>query len=168
MKEAGVRKHLWSVKGKKPGYVILPRSSFILTKEKRDVFVEQVRALRTPTHYVGQLKKRVNVDGHIKGLKSHDYHVFMQQVLPLCVRCTMAKEDRTSIIMLSCVFKMVCAKSIDPADIEEMKGKAAIALCMLEKEFSPSFFYIMSCLVVHLVEEVEICGPVHICWMYPI
>lgn len=168
MKEAGIRKHLWPIIGNQPGSVILPRSSYVMTKEERAVFVEQVRALRTPTHYVGQLRKRVNVDGHIKGLKSHDYHVLMQQVLALCVRCTMAKEVRTSIIMLSRVFRRVCAKTIDPAAIEEMRDEAAIALCMLEKEFPPSFFDIMSHLVVHLVEEVEICGPVHTRWMYPI
>ena len=168
MKEAGIRKHLWPVAGSKPGSVILPRSSYVLTKEEREVFVEQVRALRTPTHYVGQLKRRVNVDGHMKGLKSHDYHVLMQQVLALCVRCIMEKEVRTSIIMLSRVFRRVCAKSIDPATIQEMRCEAAIALCMLEKEFPPSFFDIMSHLVVHLVEEVEICGPVHTRWMYPI
>jgi hypothetical protein len=160
MKEAGIRKHLWPVQGKKPGSVILPQSSYVLTKGEREVFVDQVRSLRTPTQYVGQLKKRVNVDGHIKGLKSHDYHVLMQQVLPLCVRSTMAREVWTAIIMLSRVFRRICTKCIDPKAVEEM-SEAAIALCMLEKEFPPSFFDIMSHLVIHLVEEVEICGPVH-------
>ena len=49
-----------------------------------------------------------------------------------------------------------------------MRGEAAIILCMLEKEFPPLFFDIMSHLVMHLVEEVEICGPVYTHWMYPI
>ena len=56
-------------------------------------------------------------------------------------------------------------KSIDPKAIEEMKCEVAIALCMLEKEFPSSFFDIMSHLVMHLVKEVEICGPVHTRWM---
>ena len=43
--KAGIRKHLWPVQGKKPGTVILPRSSYVLTKEEREVFVEQVHAL---------------------------------------------------------------------------------------------------------------------------
>ena len=42
--------------------------------------MDQVHALQIPTHYVRQLRKRVNVDGHINCLKSHDYHVLMQQV----------------------------------------------------------------------------------------
>ncbi len=168
MKEAGIRKHLWPVRGKKHGSVILPRSSYVLTEEERKVFVDQLRSLRTPSKYVGQLKKRVNTDGQIKGLKSHDYHVLLQQVLPLCVRTTLAKEVRTAIIMLSRVFRRICAKTIDPKAIEDMRSEAVIALCMLEKEFPPSFFDIMSHLVLHLVEEVEICGPVHTRWMYPI
>ena len=49
-----------------------------------------------------------------------------------------------------------------------MRSEEVIALCMLEKEFPPSFFDIMSHLVLHLVEEVEICGHVHTRWMYPI
>lgn len=168
MKEAGIRKHLWPVPGKKPGSAILPRSPYVLTKEERQGFVDQVRSLRTPTQYVGQLKKRVYVDGSMKGLKSHDYHVLMQQVLPLCVRNRLAKEVRTAIIMLSRVFRRICAKTIDSNDIAELRSDVAITLCMLEKVFAPSFFNIMSHLVLHLVEEVEICGPVHTRWMYPI
>ena len=38
---------------KKPNSVILPRSSYRFMKEKREVFVEQVRALQIPTYYLG-------------------------------------------------------------------------------------------------------------------
>ena len=78
MKEVFIRKHLWPVPGKKPGSAILPRSSYVLTKEERKVFVHGIGSLRTPTQYMGQLKKRVQMNGSMKGLKSHDYHVLMQ------------------------------------------------------------------------------------------
>ncbi len=40
---------------------------------------------------------------------------------------------------------------------------------LVENPFSkPSFFYLMIHLVLHLVDELDICGPVHSCWMYPI
>ena len=103
-----------------------------------------------------------------RGWAQKRLEILMEQMLPLYVRCTMGKEVWTSIIMLSCIFRRVCAKSIDPAAIEEMRGEAAIALYMFEKEFPPSFFDIMSHPVMHLVEEVEICGSVHTRWMYPI
>ena len=106
--------------------------------------------------------------GSMKSLKSHNYHVLMQQVVPLCVCIVLAKEVRTAIFMLSHLFRRICAKAIDQKGIEDMKADMAITLCMLEKEFLPSFFDIMSHLVVYLVEEVEIFGPVHTRWMYPI
>ncbi len=38
----------------------------------------------------------------------------------------------------------------------------------LEQEFPPSFFDIMMHLLVHLVEELQICNLVHTRWTYPI
>ncbi len=50
----------------------------------------------------------------------------------------------------------------------ELKKEMAICLVLLEQEFPPFFFDIMTHLLVHLVEELELCGLVHMCWMYPI
>ncbi len=85
----------------------------------------------------------------------------MQQVLPLCIRIVLAKDVCTVVIMLSRVFKRICTKTIDANSIAELRSNMATTLCMLEKEFPPSFFDIMSHLLVHLVEEVKICGLVH-------
>jgi hypothetical protein len=42
------------------------------------------------------------------------------------------------------------------------KEDVATTLCMLEMEMPPSFFDVMTHLVIHLVEEVDVCGLVHI------
>lgn len=39
--------------------------------------------------------------------------------------------------------------------------------CDLEKIFPPSFFDIMTHFIIHLVNEIELGGPTHLCWMYP-
>jgi hypothetical protein len=49
-----------------------------------------------------------------------------------------------------------------------MITNAAIALSILEKEFPLGFFNIMKHLLIHLVEELFICGPVHCRCMFPI
>ncbi len=36
-----------------------------------------------------------------------------------------------------------------------------------EKVFPPNFFDLMTC-VIHLIDELELCGPMHTRWMYPI
>jgi Domain of unknown function (DUF4218) len=45
---------------------------------------------------------------------------------------------------------------------------ASFALCVLEIHFPPSFFDLMTHLMIHLVEELDLCGPVSTRWMYPI
>jgi hypothetical protein len=50
---------------------------------------------------------------------------------------------------------------------EELHNDAVIVLCMLEKEFPLGFFDIMTHLLVHLVEEIFLCGPIQCRWMYP-
>ena len=51
--------------------------------------------------------------------------------------------------------------------MSDLREDTAITLCMIEKEFPPAFFDVMTHLLVHLVEELDICGPVHVRWMYP-
>jgi hypothetical protein len=64
------------------------------------------------------------------------------------------------------VFRRICTKVILKSCKAELLNDAVIALCMLEKEFPLGFFNIMTYLMVHLVEELFICGPVHMRWMY--
>ena len=68
---------------------------------------------------------------------------------------------------MSRVFQRLCSKVVDPRCEQQLKDDVVETLCMVEKELLPSFFDIMTHLVVHLVEELFICGPVHTRWMYP-
>jgi hypothetical protein len=65
------------------------------------------------------------------------------------------------------VSQRLCAKTIDPNMTSNLKQEATITFCFLEKEFPPSLFNIMTHFMVHLMVEVELCGLVHIQWMYP-
>jgi hypothetical protein len=47
-----------------------------------------------------------------------------------------------------------------------LKKDVAITLALLEQKFPPSFFDIMKHLLIHMVEELELCGLVHTHWMY--
>jgi hypothetical protein len=55
-----------------------------------------------------------------------------------------------------------CGSSNDGGFEKEM----AITLALLEQEFSPSFFEIVTHLLIHLVEELKLCGLVQTHWMY--
>jgi hypothetical protein len=45
--------------------------------------------------------------------------------------------------------------------MEDLKQDVALTLVLLEQEFPPSFFDIMTHLIIQLVEEVELCILVH-------
>jgi hypothetical protein len=47
-----------------------------------------------------------------------------------------------------------------------LREDATITMCMLEMAMPPSFFDIMVHLILHLVDELYVCGLVHIRWMY--
>ncbi len=77
----------------------------------------------------------------------------------------MAKGCRMAIIRLSHVFKKLCAKIMDPTIMVEFKNDVVVTLVLLEKEFSP-LFNTMANLLIHLIEELKTCGPIHMHWMY--
>jgi hypothetical protein len=93
--------------------------------------------------------------------------VFAWQVLPLSIRNVLTVEVHQAIMKVSRVSRKICEKVIYTNQEEELFNDAVIALCMLEKEFPLGFFDIMTHLLVHLVEEIFLCGPVQCRWMYP-
>jgi hypothetical protein len=89
----------------------------------------------------------------------------MQEILPLCMQHLMIKGYRMAIIWLCQVFKQLCAKVVDLAMMGELKNEAIMTLMLLERKFPPCFD-IITHLLVHLVEELELCEPIHTRWMY--
>ena len=48
--------------------------------------IDRLMSLKTPTGFMSNLKSKISPDGTLFGLKSHDYHVLLQQVIPVCIR----------------------------------------------------------------------------------
>jgi hypothetical protein len=102
------------------------------------------------------------------GLKSPDYHVLMQQVLPLALRGLMKPGPCLAVMRMCKVFRRICTKVYNPAEFDSLEANVAESMALLEMEFPPSFFDIMTHLPYHLVQELDMCGPVSSRWMYPI
>jgi hypothetical protein len=49
----------------------------------------------------------------------------------------------------------------DPSTYHVLKVRTITTLCLLEKVFPPSFFDLITHFVVHLIDELDICGPIH-------
>ena len=90
-------------------------------------------------------------DLKLVGLKFHDCHVLMQQLLPVAVRGILPEKVRFAICRLCFFFNAICSKVIDPKQLDNLENEASIILCELEMYFLPSFFDILSHLIVHFV-----------------
>jgi len=68
---------------------------------RKRFFLQTIKNLKTPTNYARALHNRVQKDGKLRGLKSYDYHIMMQQVLLLCIRTLMKEKVQMPLISLS-------------------------------------------------------------------
>ncbi|KAI5328471.1 hypothetical protein L3X38_027868 [Prunus dulcis] len=146
----------------------LPPGPWNLSRvEKREV-CNSFYGMKVPEGYSSNIKNLVSLqDSRLLGLKSHDCRTLMQQLLPVAIRSVLEKPARYAITRLCFFFNAICAKTVDVSKLDKLEEDVVVTLCLLEKYFPPSFFDIMVHLVVHLVREVRLCGPVYFRWMYP-
>ena len=140
MQESHIRSHLWlQPLERRRGKFIKPPAPYVMKDSEKVEFIRIIQNLRTPSNYVSAFRSRVHSDGTLRGLKSHDYHILIQQVLPLCLRNLMPKCPRMALIKLSRVFQKICCRIVDPTTYESLREDVALVLCLLEKEFT--FFF---------------------------
>jgi hypothetical protein len=129
-----------------------------------------VSGTHTPTGYSATLQRHVGGD-RMLGLKSHNHHILLQDVLSAAICHNPGPSPGEAITRMGRLFQAICAKVVPNGDSQEMRDlqtAAAETLCLFEMWFPPRFFDVMSHLVIHLVEELAICGPVHTRWCYAI
>ena len=153
---------------RKPGRMLKPAAPYVLTPTEFDQFCTTLEKLKTPSKYVG-----ANLADNIRkkkwgSLKSHDWHVLMQGLLPLALRGLMQPIPRLAIMRLCRVFRRLCCKVFDPAEIESLREDVAVTECLLEMVFPRSFFDVMTHFPLELVEQLYWCGPISNRWMYPV
>ena len=74
------------------------------------------------------------------GLKSHECHILMQQLLAISILGILPNIVRVAITCLCFFFNAICSKVIDPKKLDHLENEAVIILCLLEMYFPPSFF----------------------------
>lgn len=166
LRDMGIRKELHPRDGVN-GKTLLPAAPYTLSKDEKESFVSRLRNLKVPDGYSSNISKCFAKDNNIIGLKSHDYHVLMQQLLPVALRGHLRKGPRNAIFRLCSYFNEICQRVVDRDRLLCLEEEIAETLCMLERFFPPSFFDVMVHLTIHLAREVRLCGPVQYRWMYP-
>ncbi|XP_050368965.1 uncharacterized protein LOC126787074 [Argentina anserina] len=145
----------------------LPPASFTLSKVEKILVCQVLASFRPSDGYSSNIANCVKGTNLI-GLKSHDCHIIMQQLLPIAIRKVLPKEICKVLLEVSSFFRKLCQRKSSRQSYTVLIDCIVLALCHLERIFPPAFFDIMIHLPIHLTYEASIAGPVFYRWMYPI
>ena len=70
------------------------------------------------------------------GLKTHDCHIIMQDLLPLAIRGVLPERVCIPLIKLSNYFKKLCSKVISVSEMQRLEAEILETVCLLEKIIS--------------------------------
>jgi len=122
---------------------------------------EWMRGLSLPDGYGSNFTNIVDpTNTKLQNLKSHEYHVFMEVLLPIAFSALLA-DVLEPLASLSDYFKNICASVLREDQLMEMHQQIAIILCKLETIFPPSFWNVTEHLPIHLAQEAYLGGSVH-------
>ena len=132
------------------------------TKQETIEVLEFLQSIKTPSSsYCANIRNLVDMPNKkLTGMKSHDCHIMLTQILPIAIRNALPKDVRNTLIHLCDFFNKIWKKVIDPEELDIMQKDIILTLCELEMFFPPSFFDVTVHLIVHLVDEIKYCGPV--------
>lgn len=172
MRELGIHRDQWMQTDVASGKQVKPIAPYCLNKAEKMDFLKTLKNLRLPSGFSSNLSNIVSLDppAGLLVMKSHDYHVIMQYLLPVLLQHAFPThpELRRALHQISLFFNLLCSKVVSRREIQDAKYMVVEALCVLEKKyFSVSFFDISIHLIVHLADEALMCGPSHTLWMYP-
>ncbi|XP_057771180.1 uncharacterized protein LOC130990991 [Salvia miltiorrhiza] len=148
---------------------LVPSACYTLTILEKRRLCSFLASVKYPDAYASNLSKRVNATScHITGLKTHDCHIILQQLLPISIHGLLDNNVHEAIHEISNFFRQLSSRTLKRMDLDLLENQIAFTLCKLERIFPPQFFDIMMHLPVHLVRETILGGPVQYRWMYPI
>lgn len=151
------------------GQMVNPRPPWCFTLLERREFRQRIGAMRFPTGYGANLRRAFGPNDPTNWpafLKTHDYHRLIHHIMPVAIIGLGNPALQDAIWSLGKLMRWVCGKEIKISEIEQMTEYAVEVVCKLELALPPSFFDSQIHLLVHLVPEVAIAGPVHCRWMY--
>jgi hypothetical protein len=122
--------------------------------------------LKLPDGYAVSFRRAVNLDlGKLSGVKSHDYHIFMERLLPVIFHGYLNGDVWKMLDELSHFYRQLCAKEIKK---EMLEKEMPVLISKLEKIFNPGWFNPMQHLLVQLPYEANLGGLQQYRWMYHI
>ncbi|XP_060185413.1 uncharacterized protein LOC132614879 [Lycium barbarum] len=162
----GIRKDLHATQ--KDGKWYYPAACYSLSPDEKSKVCKFLKMVKVPDGYSSNVSRWVKLkDRKVYGMKSHDSHILLEQLLPLAIRGVVPNNVYDAITELSIFFRELCSKTLRVDVLDQLAAQIPITLSKLEKIFLPTFFDVMVHLVIHLPTEAKVAGPVQNKWMYP-
>ncbi|CAL9000642.1 unnamed protein product [Prunus brigantina] len=101
----------------------LPPGPWNLSRAEKRAVCNSFYGMKVPKGYSSNIKNLVSLqDSRLLGLKSHDCHTLMQQLLPVAIRSVLEKPARYYAITRLCLFfNAICAKTVDVSKLDKLE-----------------------------------------------
>jgi hypothetical protein len=111
-----------------------PHASFCLKTQQRKEVMRWMKGLKLPDGYVVGLRRSVNMAiVKLIGLKSHDYDIVMERLLPVIFRGCFDDAIWMVLAELSYFYRQLCVKEITVEKIQKLENEIPVILCKMEK-----------------------------------
>lgn len=117
--------------------------------------------MKTPTSF-GAYLNNVFTKNTYKGLKSHDFYNILRFHILIAIQCMFDPNFSETICRLSRLIRWLLNKCI----IEDMKQESYVVMTLLHMQMPTSFVDNQVYLLVHLVEDISLLGPILYRWMF--
>ena len=129
-------------------------------QEEIEQFFTCLIGVKLPYGYAGKIRRYLDPTKQtFSGMKSHDCHVLMTQILLVAIHGIMDAHVREMLFGLCYFFDAISRKSIGVKQLRRLQEEIVVILCELEMYFLPTFFDVMVHLMVHIVEDIIQLGP---------
>jgi hypothetical protein len=145
-------------------WVIKLKASFALEKNAQLLVYQWLKTLCFPD---GRASNISMLEYRLYGMKNHDYHMFMQTLIPLAYHDLLPKEICDALTEITHFFRYICSSKLQTRHIDRLEMNIVETICKSEMIFLPSLFDSMEHLPMHLSYEAKVGGQVQYRWIYP-
>ena len=105
------------------GKQTVPDAPFTMSRQKKEMLCSVIQNIRTPDGYASNISWCVSMkDCKLSGLKSHDNHVLLHDILPVALRSCYPNIDMMRIVIeLADFFKKLCSKVLDVHELDKLQ-----------------------------------------------
>jgi hypothetical protein len=146
----------------------LPTSCITLSKNEKKEFCGFLKNMKVPSGYSMNVSRLISLT-ELKiapGVKSHDYHVLLTQIIIVGIWNILLVNVRETIMNFYFFFNVIGQKVLSEEALKSLEKKHYKTLCFLEMYFPPTFFDVSVHFTTHLIKEIKLLGHVFIHPMY--